>query len=71
MLYWVEAKGEMQQIGEMDWEGQGQRTIMSGETQLPQPYAISVYQSALYWTDWTTKYESLQICILQIFALIF
>ena len=55
MLYWVEAKGEMQQIGEMDWEGHAQRTIMSGETQLPQPYAISVYHSALYWTDWTTK----------------
>ena len=55
MLYWVEAKGEMQQIGEMDWEGHAQRTIMSGETQLPQPYAISVYQSALCLTDWTTK----------------
>ena len=45
----------MQKIGVMDWEGRNQGVILQGEDQLPQPYAISVYDHELYWTDWTTK----------------
>ena len=55
LLYWVEAKGGMQKIGVMDWEGRNQDVILREEDQLPQPYAISVYDNELYWTDWTTK----------------
>ena len=42
LLYWVEAKGGMQKIGVMDWEGRNQDVILREEDQLPQPYAISV-----------------------------
>ena len=55
LLYWVEAKEGMQKIGVMDWDGKNEDVILQGQRQLPQPYAISVYNYELYWTDWTTK----------------
>ena len=55
LLYWVEAKGGMQKIGVMDWEGKDERVILNAQEALPQPYAISIFDSELYWTDWTTK----------------
>ena len=55
LLYWVEAKGGMQYIGVMDWEGKDERVILNAQEALPQPYAISTFDSELYWTDWTTK----------------
>ena len=55
LLYWVEAKDGMQYIGVMNWEGHNEQVILDQRDQLPQPYAISIYQSELYWTDWSTK----------------
>ena len=55
LLYWVEAKEAMQQIGVVNWEGRGRRIILKSREALPQPFAISLYHSELYWTDWTTK----------------
>ena len=54
----MEAKGGMQHIGEMSWDGRNERIILQGDAQLPQPYAISIYDFELFWTDWTTKYDT-------------
>ena len=52
-LYWVEAK--LRYIAEVDWNGKNRKVILEEPNALPQPFAVSLYQSELYWTDWTTK----------------
>jgi hypothetical protein len=53
LLYWLEAK--FRYIGCSDWEGNNVKIIFEERESLPQAFAISVYHSELYWTDWTTK----------------
>ena len=53
LLYWVEAK--LRYIAAVDWNGNNRRTVFHEREALPQPFALSVFHSELYWTDWTTK----------------
>lgn len=53
LLYWVEAK--LKYIAVVDWEGNNRRVLFNGENVLKMPFAISVFRSELYWTDWNTK----------------
>ena len=52
-LFWVEAKRRY--IAVVDWDGRNRRVILEEKDALPQPFAVSIYHSELYWTDWTTK----------------
>jgi len=53
-LYWVEA--QLSYIASVDFDGRNRRTIFVGDkSDLPQPFAISVFSNVLYWTDWDTK----------------
>ena len=53
-LYWVEA--QLSYIASVDFNGRNRRTVFVGDkSDLPQPFAISVFNSVLYWTDWDTK----------------
>lgn len=52
-LYWVEAK--LHYIACVDWDGRNRKTILADRETLPQPFAVSIFRSELYWTDWTTK----------------
>jgi low density lipoprotein receptor-related protein 5/6 len=53
LLYWMEAK--LRYIAVVDWDGRNRRTLFHEENVLQLPFAISVHQSELYWTDWNTK----------------
>ena len=53
LLYWIEAK--LQYIGVVDWDGNQRKTLLQNPRFLQIPFAISVYKSELYWTDWKTK----------------
>ena len=55
LLYWIDAK--MQYIAVIDWDGFNRKTLLKDEEGrvLHMPFAISVYRSELYWTDWNTK----------------
>jgi len=52
-LFWLEAK--LRYIGASDWDGNNRRIVFDEREALPQAFAISVYFSELYWTDWSTK----------------
>ena len=52
-LYWLEAK--FRYIASVDFNGNNRKIIFEEREALPQAFAISVYYSELYWTDWTTK----------------
>ena len=53
-LYWLEAK--LGYIAAIDWQGTNRKTIFVGDKQiLPQPFAISMSDQVLYWTDWETN----------------
>ena len=53
-LYWVDAKTH--QISSADWRtGRNRRVVLGAEDALPQPFAVSFYKGALYWSDWTTR----------------
>ena len=52
-LYWLEAK--LGYIAAVDWQGNNRKTIFVGDkSTLPQPFAISISNEVLYWTDWET-----------------
>jgi hypothetical protein len=52
-LFWLEAK--FRYIASSDWDGNNVKIIFNERGALPQAFAISVYYSELYWTDWNTK----------------
>ena len=53
-LYWVDAKTH--QISSVDWRsGRNRRMVLGTEDALPQPFAVSFFRGALYWSDWTTR----------------
>ncbi|XP_069176041.1 low-density lipoprotein receptor-related protein 4 isoform X2 [Procambarus clarkii] len=49
-LYWVDAKEHVIEAAQID--GTNRRKILEG---LPHPYAITVFEDYLYWTDWHTR----------------
>ena len=54
-LFWLEAK--LGYIASVDWDGQRRKTIyVAGNKQaLPQPFAITMSTTSLFWTDWDTN----------------
>ncbi|XP_045116095.1 low-density lipoprotein receptor-related protein 4-like isoform X2 [Portunus trituberculatus] len=49
-LYWVDAKEHVIEAAHID--GTNRRTILEG---LRHPFAITVFEDTLYWTDWLTR----------------
>ena len=54
-MFWLEAK--LGYIASVDWDGQKRKTIyVAGNKQaLPQPFAITMSATSLFWTDWDTN----------------
>lgn len=50
-LYWIDAN--MKYIASVDWDGNNRRVLFQEENS--HAFAISVFNSELYWTDWNTK----------------
>ncbi|XP_029438438.1 low-density lipoprotein receptor-related protein 4 isoform X2 [Rhinatrema bivittatum] len=50
-MYWVDAKHHV--IERADLDGKNRRAVISQG--LPHPFAITVFEDSLYWTDWHTK----------------
>ncbi|XP_028582348.2 low-density lipoprotein receptor-related protein 4 isoform X2 [Podarcis muralis] len=50
-MYWVDAKHHV--IERADLDGQNRKAVISQG--LPHPFAITVFEDSLYWTDWHTK----------------
>lgn len=50
-LYWVDAKHHVIESSAID--GADRRKIMSSN--LPHPFALTLFEDSLFWTDWTTK----------------
>uniref|UniRef100_A0A674I166 LDL receptor related protein 4 n=1 Tax=Terrapene triunguis TaxID=2587831 RepID=A0A674I166_9SAUR len=48
-MYWVDAKHHV--IERADLDGRNRKAVIS----LPHPFAITVFEDSLYWTDWHTK----------------
>uniref|UniRef100_A0A673GQY7 Low density lipoprotein receptor-related protein 4 n=1 Tax=Sinocyclocheilus rhinocerous TaxID=307959 RepID=A0A673GQY7_9TELE len=48
-MYWVDAKHHV--IERADLDGKNRKAVIS----LPHPFAITVFEDSLYWTDWHTK----------------
>lgn len=52
-LYWVDAK--MHIIGSSDLEGRNYKRILKTHRNLGHPFAITVFEDYLYWTDWMSN----------------
>ncbi|KAK7925154.1 hypothetical protein WMY93_007464 [Mugilogobius chulae] len=50
-IYWVDAKHHV--IERSDLDGRNRKAVISQG--LPHPFAITVFEDSLYWTDWHTK----------------
>uniref|UniRef100_UPI00358F15AE low-density lipoprotein receptor-related protein 4 isoform X2 n=1 Tax=Myxine glutinosa TaxID=7769 RepID=UPI00358F15AE len=50
-LYWADAKHHV--IESSDLDGHNRRAVISHG--LPHPFALTVFEDSLYWTDWQTK----------------
>ncbi|XP_049321599.1 low-density lipoprotein receptor-related protein 4 isoform X2 [Astyanax mexicanus] len=50
-MYWVDAKHHV--IERADLDGKNRKAVISQG--LPHPFAITVFEDSLYWTDWHTK----------------
>ncbi|KAG8234142.1 hypothetical protein J437_LFUL007508, partial [Ladona fulva] len=50
-IYWADAKHHV--IESAGFDGSGRRKIISKS--LPHPFAITIFEDAIYWTDWHTK----------------
>ncbi|CAG5118149.1 unnamed protein product, partial [Candidula unifasciata] len=52
-LYWVDAKLHI--IGSSDLDGNNYQTVLRDHRKLGHPFAITVFEDYLYWTDWMTN----------------
>lgn len=52
-IYWVDAR--LDSIHTIKYDGSDFRTILSDHEALSHPFAISVFESNLYWTDWRSN----------------
>ncbi|XP_033115105.1 low-density lipoprotein receptor-related protein 2-like [Anneissia japonica] len=50
-LYWVDAKLDILQVS--DFNGDNVQTIYSSAPLINHPFAITVFEDVLYWTDWS------------------
>ncbi|ENN83472.1 hypothetical protein YQE_00170, partial [Dendroctonus ponderosae] len=51
MIYWADAKHNVIEVSALD--GTSRRKVITKG--LPHPFAISVFEDAIFWTDWHTK----------------
>ena len=49
-LYWVDAK--LHFIHACNLDGTNRRVVMSGSSSLQYPYALTLFEDTLFWTDW-------------------
>lgn len=52
-LFWVDAKLHI--IGSSDFDGMDRRVILSDQQHVKHPFAITVFEDFLYWSDWETE----------------
>ena len=52
-LYWVDAK--LHVIGSSDFFGGKRRVVLSDIAHIKHPFAITVFEDWVYWTDWGTE----------------
>ena len=52
-LYWIDAR--LNYIGRVDWYGNHRVDVYIDKERLKRPFAISVHQAELFWTDWDFK----------------
>ncbi|KAL8606483.1 hypothetical protein ACOMHN_037714 [Nucella lapillus] len=52
-LYWIDAKTH--QIGSSDLDGNNRRMILRGHQFLGHPFAITVFEDYVYWSDWPSE----------------
>ncbi|XP_076114053.1 low-density lipoprotein receptor-related protein 4-like [Mytilus galloprovincialis] len=50
-LYWADAKHHVIECADLD--GSNRRTVLNKG--LPHPFALTLFEDELYWTDWNTK----------------
>lgn len=50
LVYWLD--GRLKFVEVMDYEGRNRRTIIKEGVNYP--FALTVFQNKLYWTDWKT-----------------
>ncbi|XP_054717262.1 low-density lipoprotein receptor-related protein 6-like [Uloborus diversus] len=50
-IYWADAK--LRFISSMDFDGKSRQVIVNGN--LPHPFALTLHNDMLYWTDWVTR----------------
>ncbi|XP_046395098.1 low-density lipoprotein receptor-related protein 4-like [Ischnura elegans] len=50
-IYWADAKHHV--IESANFDGTGRRKIISKS--LPHPFSLTIFEDAIYWTDWHTK----------------
>lgn len=50
-LYWADAK--LNHIHSCDFDGKNRRVVVEGS--LPHPFALTMYDGYLFWTDWHTR----------------
>lgn len=49
-LFWVDAKMDM--IGSCDYDGSNRRVVLSSGPAIGHPFAVTVFEDWIYWTDW-------------------
>ena len=52
-MYWIDARSDS--IHTATYEGKDQREILRGHEHLSHPFAISLFESHVYWTDWRSN----------------
>jgi len=52
-LYWVDAK--LHQIESCDFNGHSRNVVLYSFTYLKHPFAVTVFEDYVYWTDWETN----------------
>lgn len=52
-IYWIDARSDS--IHTATYDGSDHREILRGHEHLSHPFAISLFESHVYWTDWRSN----------------
>ena len=52
-MYWIDARSDS--IHTANYDGSDPREILRGHEHLSHPFAISLFESHVYWTDWRSN----------------
>lgn len=52
-LYWIDARSDS--IHTTDYDGNDYREVLRGHEALAHPFALTVFEGHVYWTDWRTN----------------